>query len=861
MTDNLENIQDVQEDVQTEVVRIDGEEIYSAKSIKVLEGLEAVRKRPSMYIGDTGSAGLHHLVYEVVDNSIDEAMAGHCRNITVRLNTDGSCTVTDDGRGIPVDMHEAGVSALEIVMTKLHAGGKFDRSSYKVSGGLHGVGVSCVNALAEWLDVEVHRDGKAYHMRFARGKPITPLEEIGKSRKTGTRVEFLADKDIFPDIKFRPELLNTRLRELAYLNPGLAITLTDQRSNKTETFKFDDGLKEFVSHLAEGRQAIHKGPIYFVREDAEQRLVGEIALQWTDGYTENVLCFANNINNIDGGTHMTGLRTALTRALKQYARERNLTKGNTELEGDDLREGLVAIVSVKVPEPQFEAQTKVRLMNPEVGTFVESFIFDSLKTWLEENPTDAKSVILKAVQAAQAREAARRARELARKTVLDSGNLPGKLWDCSSRNADETELYLVEGDSAGGSAKQARDNKTQAILPLRGKILNVEKARIDKMLGHEEIRTIITALGTGIAGEDFNIGKCRYGKIIIMTDADVDGSHIRTLLLTFFFRHMRPLIETGRIFVAQPPLFMLTKGRRSEYIRDESMLAARLNAWGLDGTALEIRDEALADAPPRRVEGDPLKDLIGIIDAIWEQFHLLLRRSMNPEELVLRHRDPETGMPRIRAMTWRPGLRQPEVSFVYTEKEFAELVAKEEELHGEVEQLESQVMVGGNGSLSDHRIERTDLYECVTLEGLLRRLTEQHHIRLEDLFVVRKRDAAGEPERARYVLLREGAEDRDLENVTQLPEAVRQVGSKGVSLKRFKGLGEMNPEELWTTTMDPELRTLLRVRITEDDTDAEQFEIDAREADRIFSILMGENVEARRQFIETNALNVKRLDV
>ncbi len=847
---------DQPEEGQLDADQAAGQHEYTAKSIKVLEGLEAVRKRPSMYIGDTGSAGLHHLVYEVIDNSIDEAMAGYCKNITVRLNTDGSCTVIDDGRGIPVGIHEEeGKSALEVVLTKLHAGGKFDRTSYKVSGGLHGVGVTVVNALAEWLDAEVYLDGKTHHIRFARGQVVVPFEEVGKARKTGTRIEFLPDKEIFPDTRFRYEILSSRLRELAYLNPGLSITLVDQNANKSETFRFDDGLRQFVSHLCEGRQAIHKGPVYFMREDPEQRLVGEVAMQWTDGYTENVLCFANNIHNIDGGTHLTGFRTALTRALKGYAKDRSLTKGNTELEGDDLREGLTAILSVKVPEPQFEAQTKVRLMNPEVGTFVETFVYDCLKTWLEENPSDARSVVTKAIQAAQAREAARRARELARKTVLDSGNLPGKLWDCSSRNAEETELYLVEGDSAGGSAKQARDTRTQAILPLRGKILNVEKARIDKMLGHEEIRTIITALGTGIAGDDFDPGKCRYGKIVIMTDADVDGSHIRTLLLTFFFRHMRPLIEKGRIFVAQPPLYLLTKGKRSEYIRDESMLTARLTTWGLDRAELEIRDEAA----PRKAAGQELRDLIGLIDDIWAQFHLLLRRGINPQELVLRHRDPEAGLPRTRAVTFRPGLRQPITTYLYTDKEFVELVASEEAAHGEVEQLESQMTVGGNGSLPEHRIERTDLYECATLDSRLRQL-EHRKIPLEDLFTTRRRDLSGEPEPARYVLIHDGTA-RDLENITQLPEAVRQFGIKGVQLKRFKGLGEMNPEELWATTMDPAKRTLLRVRITEDDTDAEQFQVDAREADRIFSILMGENVEARRQFIETNALNVKRLDV
>jgi len=830
---------------------------YTAKNIKVLEGLEAVRLRPAMYIGDTGPAGLHHLVYEVVDNSIDEAMAGYCRNILVRLNSDGSCTVVDDGRGIPVDIHQAeGIPALEVVMTKLHAGGKFDHSSYKVSGGLHGVGVSVVNALSEWLDVEVSRDGKIWHMRFGRGKCVVPLEEVGKTRKTGTRVTFMPDSEIFPDRRIRYEVLAARMRELAYLNPGLTIRLVEEASGKREEFRFDDGLRAFVRHLAQGRQGIHRGPIYFAAEDPDQKLIAEAAMLWTDGYTENVLCFANNIHNIDGGTHMSGFRSALTRALKQYARNNNLVKGNIELEGEDLREGLVAVISVKVPEPQFEAQTKVRLMNPEVGTFVETTVYEHLKNWLEENPSDARAVVTKAVQAAQAREAARKARELARKTVLDSGNLPGKLWDCSSRNADETELFLVEGDSAGGSAKQARDTRTQAVLPLRGKILNVEKARIDKMLSHEEIRTIITALGTGIAGEDFDLSKCRYGKLIIMTDADVDGSHIRTLLLTFFFRHMRPLIEAGKVYIAQAPLYLITKAKRSEYIHNEEGLAARLTAWGLDGTTLTVRD---GDAP-RHVAGGQLARLVRTIDAIRSQWDLLRRRGIDPAELLVRHRDPEAGLPLIRAVTYRPDLREPTVTYLYSEKEFAELLQLEEERFGEVEQVEAMVSVGRNGTLPEHRIERADLHECPVLDKHLTEL-EAFGVPIEDLFAQRQRSAGGEPTPAKYVLENGSAGPIELENIAELPEAVRQIGSRGVQIKRFKGLGEMNPEELWTTTMDPSRRTLLRVVISDDPTDPEQFQIDAREADRMFSILMGENVEARRTFIETNALNVKRLDV
>ncbi|MHC4337866.1 MAG: DNA gyrase subunit B, partial [Planctomycetota bacterium] len=530
---------------------------YDASNIKILGGIEAVRKRPDMYIGDRGSGGLHHLVYEVLDNSIDEAMAGFCDNVSVHIQADGSCTVEDNGRGIPVEEHkEAKKSALEVVLTTLHAGGKFDSESYKVAGGLHGVGVSVVNALSEWLQADIYRDGRHYHFECLRGATKEPVREIGKTDKRGTRISFMPDGEIFGDAEFDYNTLVKRIREMAYLNAGLQITFRDDRENKKEVFKFDEGIKAFVRHLNEGKEVLHRNVIYFTREDAKAMLSCEIAMQYNDGYTENVLVFANNIRNIDGGTHLSGFRTALTRTMNYYARSNNLLKNGQVTTGEDLREGLTAVVAVKLTNPQFEAQTKVRLTNPEVGSFVETTVNEQLGHFLEEHPAEAKRVLNKAIQAAAAREAARKARELTRrKGVLSSANLPGKLWDCASREKATTEIFIVEGDSAGGSAKAGRDRNIQAILPLKGKILNVEKARLEKMLAHDEIRTIISALGTGIGTDEFDLGKCRYGKVILMTDADVDGAHIRTLLLTVFFRQMPQLILNDMIYIAQPPLY------------------------------------------------------------------------------------------------------------------------------------------------------------------------------------------------------------------------------------------------------------------------------------------------------------------
>ena len=566
---------------------------YDASNIKILGGLEAVRKRPDMYIGDRGAGGLHHLVYEVLDNSIDEALAGYCDSVTVHIKADGSCTVEDNGRGIPVEQHkQAKTSALEVVLTTLHAGGKFDSDSYKVAGGLHGVGVSVVNALSEWLETDVYRDGKHYHFECARGKAKDPVREVGPTEKRGTKVSFKADEEIFGDAEFAYDTLLKRIREMAYLNAGLQITFRDDRENKKEVFKFDEGIKAFVEHLNEGKDVLHKDIIYFSREDTENMLSCEIAMQYNTGYTENVLVFANNIRNIDGGTHLSGFRTALTRTMNYYARTNKFLKNSQATTGDDLREGMTAVVAVKLADPHFEAQTKVRLTNPEVGSFVETTVNEQLGHFLEEHPSDAKRILNKAIQAAAAREAARKARELTRrKGALSSANLPGKLWDCASKEKAGTEIFVVEGDSAGGSAKAGRDRNIQAILPLKGKILNVEKSRVDKMLAHDEIRTIISALGTGIGMEDFDLGRCRYGKVILMTDADIDGAHIRTLLLTFFFRQMPDLFTNNMIFIAQPPLYEVkVKGKKkSEYILSETQMQKRMISRGLEGTELIIR--------------------------------------------------------------------------------------------------------------------------------------------------------------------------------------------------------------------------------------------------------------------------------
>ncbi len=829
---------------------------YDASSIRVLEGLEAVRLRPAMYIGDTGLSGLHHLVSEVVDNSIDEAMAGYCTSISVHVNVDGSVSVSDDGRGIPVDLHETEHRpAVEVVMTTLHAGGKFDRDSYKVSGGLHGVGVSVVNALSEWLQVEVHRDGKIFTMRFEKGAAVSKLEEIGKTKRTGTRVRFKPDATIFPETNFRYETLAGRLRELAYLNEGVKIKIKDERNEKEDEFFFKEGITAFVTHLNEGKSPLHS-VIRVHNEDTEQKLVCDVAIQYTDGYNENVLAFANNIHNIDGGTHLSGFRSALTRTMNQYAKKQSIIKGNTTPTGDDLREGLTAVISVKVPEPQFEAQTKVRLMNPEVGSFVEQTLNELLGNWLEEHPTDSKRIIGKAVQAAQARMAARKARELARKSVLDSGNLPGKLWDCSSKDLDTTELYLVEGDSAGGNAKQGRDSKYQAILPLRGKILNVEKARIDKVLDHNEIRTLISALGTGIGQEEFDITKRRYGRLILMTDADVDGSHIRTLLLTFLFRHMRPLLEQGCVYVAQPPLFSLGKRGKLEYVLNEQALNTKLTSLGLEGTSLLIRaldgKGGVTSKVATELTGKKVSTLMSMIDELESQMFILRRRAIDIREFLTRHYDPEDGLPKIRVQL------DGEVHFFYTEKKYTEFCKQAQKRFGQIE-LED----GSEDAPPDvaAAITRTDLSEVSVIEKIMRKLEKDWNITITDYFRRHEENVAGQAMPARFALKTKDDKIYEIPNFSMIPKTIRDYGASGLEVKRFKGLGEMNPNELWSTTMDPEKRSLRKITISEEPDDPVQLQVDMRETDRIFSILMGENVEQRRNFIETHATEVKNLDV
>ncbi|MHC5089469.1 MAG: DNA gyrase subunit B, partial [Planctomycetota bacterium] len=601
---------------------------YDASNIKILEGLEAVRKRPDMYIGNCQEGGLHHLVYEVLDNAIDEALAGRCDRILVHIHMDGSCSVEDNGSGIPVDMHkDAGKSALEVVLTTLHAGGKFDDKAYKVSGGLHGVGVSVVNALSERLEADVWREGLHYHFECERGNAKGPVRQVGETKKQGTRITFYPDEEVFSTTEFKYDILQKRIRELAYLNAGAHITFQDDRVQKKDVYHYENGIKAFVEYLNEGKNTV--SPVMcFTKEEPNTGLACDIALQYNDSYAENVLAFANNIRNIDGGTHLSGFRTALTRTMNAYARGANMLKAGMTPAGEDLREGLVAVISVKVSEPHFEAQTKVRLSNPEVASFVETMINEQLGIYLEEHPAEAKRVLNKALQAAAAREAARKARELTRrKGALSNANLPGKLWDCSSKDTINTEIFIVEGDSAGGSAKGGRDRKIQAILPLKGKILNVEKARLDKMLGHEEIRTIISALGTGIGADDFDLSKCRYGKIVLMTDADVDGAHIRTLLLTFFFRQMPRLFEEGRIFIAQPPLYEVhVKGKKnSEYILNENQMQKNTENRGLEGSRLVVHE---ANGQTREFEQPKLALLVKILNDAERSIRVLSRRGI-----------------------------------------------------------------------------------------------------------------------------------------------------------------------------------------------------------------------------------------
>ena len=880
---------------------------YNASTVQIYENLDAVRKRPTMYIGDTQTAGLHHLIKEIMDNSIDEHMAGHCSTITIKLHADGSCSVSDDGRGIPVDpMHMPdkpdvhGRPALEVILTNLHTGGKFDSNNYKISGGLNGVGIKCVSALSEWLEATVYRSGRIHHMRIDRCDITRPVEDRGPTRLRGTKLHFLPDTEIFTSGReFSFELLEQRFRQLAYLNAGLRIQFTDERVEPARhvEFHFEDGLRQFVEHLNEGKEQIHPA-IVLNGADEAARTSCQIAMQWNGGYSEIAQAFANNVLNRDGGTHLSGFRAALTRTLNAYARKTGIIKENqTVPTGEDWREGLTVVVSVKLPNPQFEGNHKVKLTNADIEGFVQQAVNKHLNDWLEENPTHARRIVQKGIQAQIAREAAKKARETARKSAMGGGGLPGKLHDCSSKDRDSSEVYLVEGDSAGGTAKGGRDRVFQAILPLRGKILNVEKARIDKMLGHEEIKALIQALGTGIGVDDFDLAKLRYGKIIIMTDADVDGSHIRTLLLTFLFRHMQQLIRNGHVFVAQPPLYQIKKGKRVEYVLNDAMLNRRLRQLGLEDAQCAVRSvrdprspesDPLPEAEPLGLDAEQLVSLLDAVDAIDAASRVLRRRGVSLEELISQIRIDDQGHGHLPCYMIQHGTRP---LFVHTE---AELDEKLDELQAETglqfalvsaddiptDDAElADAVVGEDPASSEapapaepvegpqaeaqpapERLVYAELAEARQIDQLARRLASlPGQISLVDWLRKPRKTIAGEPIPTRFVLTTRGSKSEDVTSLPALRDSIRELGARSFDeIKRFKGLGEMNAEELWETTMDPARRTLLKVVLGHTE---ESLEASAAEADRIFSILMGDDVNSRRQFIEANALHVKNLDI
>jgi len=815
---------------------------YRAASIRVMKGLEAVRKRPDMYIGDRQQRGLHHLVNEVVDNAIDEAMAGFCKNILVTIHTGGSISVADDGRGFPVDKHPTEKKpGVEVALTMLHAGGKFDHTTYKVSGGLHGVGVSCVNALSEWLEVEVHRDGYIWRMAFARGKKTQALKRGRATRKTGTRVTFKPDGEIFDEPVFKFDLLESRMRELAYLNEGLRIRLVDERDDREAEFRFKDGIRAFVKHLNEGKETLHRRVIYYRRADPETSIDLEVAIQYNDGYNENILCFANNINTIEGGTHLSGFKSAVTRTLNLYAKKQNLLKGNNPPSGDDLREGMTAVLSVRVPDPRFEGQTKTKLSNSDVGTFVETVTNEMLGQYLEETPSDAKKIIQKAVQAMTARQAARKARDLVRrKGALASGNLPGKLADCSERDPALSELFLVEGDSAGGSAKQGRDRRTQAILPLRGKILNVEKARVEKMLAHEEIATIISAIGAGIGDEEFNSERARYHKIIIMTDADVDGSHIRTLLLTFFYRHMARLIEQGWVYVAQPPLYRVRRKGKEYYVQSDREMREMLLRLGMDGAALRFNPDPKARGrrtkTPKEIGGAKLEELAQVLMRAEELIRGIERRGV-AWEAFLEARDAKGNFP-----SWMVRIGT-EVRLFHSEDVANRAIRKEFGLTGR-----------RRPKRREEEIDEADLPEPEEIFGAgdlsrLARTLKRRGLEAADWHLQPRQEVGEETAWHKFSVAANG-DVVDVAGVSGILPTLRRLGQKGMDIQRFKGLGEMNADQLWETTMDPARRVLKQVLIDQ-----------ASEADHIFSVLMGSGVQPRREFIEKHALEVRNLDV
>jgi len=810
-----------------------GEE-YGADSIKVLRGLEAVRKRPGMYIGDTDDgSGLHHMVYEVVDNGIDEALAGHCDTLIATLNGDGSVTVSDNGRGIPVDIHaEEGISAAEVIMTQLHAGGKFDSNSYKVSGGLHGVGVSVVNALSDWLELRIHRDGKEHFVRFEDGEPVEPLKVIGDSPLkddgapvTGTFVTFHASEEIFAITEYDFKVLEHRLRELAFLNSGVAMVLRDERSSEpVETkMQYEGGLIEFVKYADRMKNAILPEPIYMdaSKQDANGDEIGvEVSMQWNDSYHENVLCFTNNIPQRDGGTHLAGFRGALTRTINAYALASGiLKKQKVTISGEDIREGLTGVISVKVPDPKFSSQTKDKLVSSEVRPVVENLVGEGLSEWLEEHPAEARQIVSKICEAAAARDAARKARDLTRrKGVLDISSLPGKLADCQERDPEKSEIFIVEGDSAGGSAKQGRDRKNQAILPLKGKILNVERARFDKMLGSQEIGTLITAMGTGIGRDDFNVDKCRYHKIIIMTDADVDGSHIRTLLLTFFFRQMPEIIERGFLYIAQPPLYRVKRGNSEVYLKDEQALEDHLIGLAEADCVLHLKSGS-------QIAG---KDLHSRIKGARKVKALLTQLfSKVPSKII--EQSAIAGALNVEVL-------QDEVRGL----ELAKIVAKRLDANEDSLARGWEGTVTDDGSLMFVRILRGVREEHVLDQGLIRSAEARAlHAMSSEL-----NEAFENP-----AVLIQKEKSHEIKGPVQLIDTVMDLGKKGMNINRYKGLGEMNPEQLWETTLDESVRTLLQVKVNHFD-----------EAEEVFSTLMGDVVEPRRDFIQENALKVSNLD-
>jgi len=847
--------QEKPEDLQPQKPRKDvandaPKDVYDSSKIQKLEGLEGVRKRPDMYIGDTNERGLHHCVFEIVDNSIDEALAGYCSQITVSIHNDGSCSVEDDGRGIPVDIHpKYNIPSLELVMTNLHAGGKFGKGAYQVSGGLHGVGAKCVNAVSEWFEVEVRRDGKVHKMEFSRGKTTEKMKIIGDTKRNGTRIAFSPDPEIFETTRdFKAELLGKRLRELAFLNPGIHITFIDERINKTTAFIFKDGISEYVKFLNENKNVVHEDPISFHGEaptpnpDLDANIVVDIALQYNDSYSDQIYAYANSIHNIEGGTHLSGFRTALTRVINSYAKQNNLIKEkDPSLSGDDTREGLTAIVSVKVPEPRFEGQTKTKLSNGEVDGIVQKITGEQLKYYFETNPQVAKALIEKSLHAARAREAARKARETVRKGALSGGGLPGKLADCSSKDPANSEIYIVEGDSAGGSAKQGRDRATQAILPIRGKLLNVEKARLDKVLNNNEIRSLITAMGTGIGDHEgpgsFDASKARYHKIILMTDADVDGAHILTLLLTFIFRQMRGLIESGYVYIAQPPLYKIKRKRREQYIDNDAQLNRILLELGTeDVNLIRVRDQ-------KDLDSETIEQIVQILSRMEVVGRGVTRYGCDFATYLDQHHKESQELPRYIARI-RTGnveefryLRNDDERSAF-HQEFGLADADESDtINREVE--------NDAGVTVQQRVSLHEIYESTEMTKLLRKLADAGM----DVNTFSKSDEA------RYQLIENKGDEKkeniiELNSIIELIENIRVIGRRGLSIQRYKGLGEMNPKQLFETTMDPKTRNLLKVSIA-----------DAAVADGIFSMLMGEDVPSRRAFIEDNALNVSYLDV